>query len=446
MTSVLHTAAPTRRRALRTVGSGALGLALAACASLEKTNAPQAAAAPATIQFWPTWQGQFQVDGMTKMAQAFHAEQPNLSVEIVPYAGKYEKIVAAVSGGTPPDMHSLPGDQMGPFARQKLTQTLDSRLAKGPLKERFYPAQWEVASRDGKVYGVPAWDHHPTPFLFWNQAHFEEVGIPADKPPATLDEARRLAERMTKFGPEGIGRLGFDPVAESGNGLLGYWASAYNVTWYDPKTRKINLGQPGLVSALEYISGLYKFYSPDQVQAYRQKFPTFNSPNAGMPQGMESMKVSSGVSTGTLANNAPQIRVGIGWAPAEKARKSIQVGGGHFNCLSTGAPSVEAAWQFVEWLTTPTANQLLMESVGWIAYNKELGKGLDLRKFPNMRFVLDSPAKADQVTAPVVLPISLVPMEAGVQRVIRGQQGPREMLADVQKQLQNDLDEALKQG
>jgi ABC-type glycerol-3-phosphate transport system substrate-binding protein len=296
------------------------------------------------------------------------------------------------------------------------------------------------------VYGVPAWDHHPNPYLFWNQAHFEEVGQPADKPPATLDEARRLAEKMTKVGPDGINRLGFDPIAESGNGLLGFWANAYSVTWYDSKTRKLNLVQPGLVSALEYISGLYKIYTPEAVQAYRQKFPTFNSPNAGMPQGMESMKVSSGVSTGTLANNAPQIRVGIGWAPQEKARKTIQVGGGHFNCMSTGAPNADAAWRFVEWLTTPTANQLLMESVGWIAYNKDLGKSLDLKKFPNMRFVLDAPAKADQVTAPVVLPISLVPMEAGVQRVIKGQQGPREMLADVQKQLQNDLDEALKAG
>jgi ABC-type glycerol-3-phosphate transport system substrate-binding protein len=381
------------------------------------------------------------------MLRAFEAEAPSLTVEMTPYGGDLTKIVTAVSAGTPPDVHSLPGGQIGPFGRRKLIQPLDPFLARGPLKERFFPAQWEVGSWSGKVHGVPAWDHHPSPYLFWNQAHFEEAGLNAGAPPATLDEARRYAERLNRLAPDGqIARLGLDPLVEAAAGLLGYWSDAYGVTWYDARTQKLNLVQPGLVAAAEYIAGLYKLAGPANIAEYRKKYPAWNGPNAAMPQGVESMKVSSGVSTGTLANNAPAVRVGVGWAPTEKGRKLIAVGSGHFNCLSQGAPEAGAAWRFVEWLTTPPANQLMLDSVGWIAYNKDLSKALDLSKVPNLRFVLDAPARAEQVRAPVVLPITFGALDEGIRKVINGQQGTREMLAEAQRTLQGELDEALRAG
>jgi ABC-type glycerol-3-phosphate transport system substrate-binding protein len=333
------------------------------------------------------------------------------------------------------------------FARQGLVQALDSRLAKSQLKELFYPAQWETATWNGKSFGVPARAHHPDPFLYWNQAHFEEAGFPADKPPTTLEETRRYADRLIKIDAAGqITRLGFDPFIESASNLLNYWSWAYNVTWYDAKSSRINLVQPGLVAAVEYIASIYRTIGPDRMADYRKRFGSYNSPNAAMPSGVESMKVSSGVSAGTLANNAPQVRVGIGWAPAEQARRFISVGGGHFNCLSTNAPHADAAWKFIEWLTSPRANQMMLDEIGWIAYNKELLKGLDLKRMPNLRFVLDAPAQAQQVLAPVVLPINTDVVGAGVQRVIRGEQAAREMLADVTRALQADLDDALRQG
>jgi multiple sugar transport system substrate-binding protein len=443
----------TRREAGRWVGgrgaAGLLGVALGGCA-VGQSGTPGAAqggegpvAAPATIQFWPTWGAQFQVDGINEMGRAFEAQTPGLTVEVTPYRGMYDKIVSAVAAGAPPDVHSLPGGQIGPFGRRGLVQALDARIAKSQTatKGRFFPAQWDVAAPQGKIVGVPAWDHHPSPYVFWNQAHFEEAGLPSDRAPGTLEEAARYAERLTRRGAEGaIERMGFDPLAEAGD-LLGYWASAFDATWYDPKTRRIDLVQPGLVAALEYISRLYQYYGPANVQAYRQTYPAFNAPNAGMPQGVESMKVSSGVSTGTLANNAPSVRVGVGWVPMLSRRTYVSVGGGHFNCLASGAKEPDAGWRFVEWLTTPAANQLMLDKIGWIAYNRELATTLDLRRVPNLRFVLDAPSKAQQVGAPVTLPIETVAVAQGVQRVVRGEQGAREMLGEATKSLQTDLDQ-----
>jgi ABC-type glycerol-3-phosphate transport system substrate-binding protein len=384
---------------------------------------------------------------MTEVVRAFNAEVPEITVELTPYRGMYERIVSAVAAGTPPDVHTLPAGQMGPFARRGLVEPLDERVARSQVakRDKFLAAQLEVGSYNGKLHALPCWEHAPSAYSFWNQDHLAEAGLP-DRAPASLDEARQWAERLTKFGGDGaIARMGFDPLAEAGNGLLGYWSNAYNVTWYDSRARKVDLLKPGLIAAAEYIAGLYKYLGQDRVQDYRRRYPTFNSPNAGMPQGVESFKISSGVSVGTLALNAPQVRVGIGWAPAaERGKSVVQLGNGHYMCLAKGAPQPEAAWRFLEFLTTAPAGQLMFDRIGWISYNKEVAQALDTRRAPNARFALDAPTKAQQVLAAVVLPVETTMVADGMQRVLRGEQSAREMLQQATKELQTALDDALR--
>ncbi|MDQ3703353.1 MAG: extracellular solute-binding protein [Chloroflexota bacterium] len=436
-------ASHTSRRAL--LGGG---LFLAGCAPFAggaERPPPSASERPATIQFWPTWGAEFQVSGMTQVAQAFQAQAPQLTVELTPYRGEYEKIVAAVAAGAPPDVHSLPSGQVGPFARRGLVESIEARVAKSQVAKRdlFLPAQLEVGSWNGKLVALPCWEHAPSAYVFWNQGHFAEAGLP-DRAPATLDEARLYAERLTKFGDDGaIVRLGFDPLAEAASGLLDYWANAYDVSWYDKGTQKVDLLKPGLIAAVEYIQGLYRFAGYDRIQAYRQRYPAFNAPAAGMPQGVESIKISSGVSVGTLALNAPAVPVGIGWAPAPaRPRTFITLGGGHYMAVARGAPQPDAAWRFLEYLTSGAAGQQMFDRIGWISYNKEVARTVDVRRVPNARFAFDAPAKAQQVLAPVVLPVEAAVVGQGVQRVLRGEQSAREMLQQAGRELQGALDEA----
>lgn len=440
---------PVSRRSVLAAGAGfGAGVFAAACGQ-GGARSPQTAQAlaPATIQFWPTWAGQFQVDGMTRVYQAFMQEVPQVTVEMTPFQGQFDKVITAVAAGTAPDVVTVSGSNVVQFGRRSIIQPLDTRMASSRIarKDKFLPAQMEAASWQGKVFGIPAWEHGPTPFLFWNQAHFAEKGLPVDRAPATLEEARLYAERLTEQVPGGpITRLGWEPLTEAGGALLGYWARAYNVTWYDPKTNKLDLLQPGLVSAVEYISGIHRKLTPQAIQEFRRQYPRWNGPNAGMAQGAESMKVSSYVSTGTLANNAPNQRIAIGWAPAVTPRQFTQLGGAWTVTLPVGALHPEAAFRFMEYLTTPEANQLILDHIGWIGYNKEVAQKLDIGKVPNLRFVLDAPSAAKEVTAPVILPVPTDAVGTGMQRVIEGQISAREMLQEAQRLIQAELDEALR--
>jgi hypothetical protein len=44
-----------------------------------------------------------------------HAACAGLAAVLTPYGGDFAKIVTAVTSGTPPDVHSLPGGQIGSF-------------------------------------------------------------------------------------------------------------------------------------------------------------------------------------------------------------------------------------------------------------------------------------------------------------------------------------------
>ncbi|MGH2371489.1 MAG: extracellular solute-binding protein, partial [Chloroflexota bacterium] len=398
---------------------------------------------PATVQFWFNWGG-WQTEGMQKVNDAFEQQAPEITIEMTPLRGqeKFDKIVAAVTAGTPPDVVNLGGSRLIQFARRNIVQSLNDRIARSKVarKDKFYPAQWEAASWEGKIYGIPALEHGPSPFFYWNKAHFQEEGFPPDRAPKHLDEVQAYAEQLTEQqGPGGqIVQLGFDPRADVGNGLLGYWANAYDVTWYDPQAHKVNLVQPGLVAAVEYISAIYQRLTPQAIQAFRKQYPKWNSAKSGFAQDVASMKVSSYTSAGVLAKNAPDLRLGIGWAPPTpaKQRTFVRVGGSWCICLAAGAPAADAAFRFIEYVTTPPAAQIILDHIGWIDYNKEVAEQLNVEQVPNLRFVLDAPKKAQKLLAPVVLPIETTAVNDGLDRVLAGQQSARDMLQQVERELQ----------
>jgi multiple sugar transport system substrate-binding protein len=321
----------SRRRLPAATATAVSAGALAACggaASQAGGTTPAQSARPATVQFWTNWGNQFQVDGQTRVNQAFTSQvAPEVTVELTHFGANMDKLIAAVAGGTAPDVTTFSGSAVTQMARRSTIQPLDEHIGRSRIarRDKFYPAQLEAASYNGKVYALPAWEHGPGAFLFWNRQHFQEKGLDSARPPATLAELRQAAERLHEPAPgQAITRLGWQPLAESGESLLNYWANAYNVTWYDAKNRKISLVQPGLVAAVELIAAVTQRIGPANLAEFRKQYPMWNAANGASAQGAESMKISSYVSAGVLFKDAPALRLGIGWAPGEKAQKVIQ--------------------------------------------------------------------------------------------------------------------------
>jgi ABC-type glycerol-3-phosphate transport system substrate-binding protein len=97
------------------------------------------------------------------------------------------------------------------------------------------------------------------------------------------------------------------------------------------------------------------------------------------------MKIGSDNVFGVTAQNAPNLRLGVTWAPSATRQTWVAQGSGHYVGLVAGTRAPDAAWRYVEFLATPAANQIILDVIGWVVYNKEVARALDVSKLPGLR-------------------------------------------------------------
>jgi len=386
------------------------------------------------------------LDGLKKVLASFEQATPSVAVTMT--VDNNDKLIAAVAAGTPPDTVELADSDVIQFGKRSALQPLDDRMAQQQLKNMYEPSQLAEVDWRGKSYGLPVLDNELLPFTLWNKNLLQQAGLPPDQPPATLAAMLDAAKRLTKLAPDGsITQLGWEPLAEVGGNFLDYWAPAYGVTWFDAGKQQINLIQPGLLSALDYLKAAYQELglTPDLLKAFRAKYPQWNAAKGGTAQGVEAMKISSSVSVGTLAHNAPGVPIGTGWAPpAQEGRTFVTLGGGGNRsvCLPVGAARPDAAFIFMRYLATPAASQVVFDEIGWLNYNTVVAQQLNISQVPSMHFILEAAQKAQTVVTTPILPIDTSSVAKGVAAVIAGQQSAQDMLTQVTRQLQGALDQA----
>ena len=220
----------------------------------------------------------------------------------------------------------------------------------GAVKACPLPAQWEVGSWSGKVHGVPAWDHHRSPNLFW------KIQRPTSRRPGSTPAPRRrrwtrpwrYAERLNCLAPDGqIARLGLDPLVEAGAGLLGYWTDAYEVLpGTTPGRRSSTWSSRGWWRRWSTSPGCTSYpapgTSPSTARSTRLERPQRrHAPGRGVDEG-EQRRLHR-----DAGQQRPRGAGGGGLGPHREGAQADRGGSGHFNCLSQGAP--EAAPPGASW-------------------------------------------------------------------------------------------------
>ncbi len=116
----------------------------------------------------------------TGLIDAFNAEYPNVTVEIVVYPSGdlYQNLQLACSSGQgAPDVVQLENSRLAGYVAldgclSDLTDQVES------IVPNFNAYKWADAERDGRYYAVP-WDSGPV-VLYYRQDIFEQAGLPTD--------------------------------------------------------------------------------------------------------------------------------------------------------------------------------------------------------------------------------------------------------------------------
>jgi multiple sugar transport system substrate-binding protein len=285
-------------------------------------------------------------DIVQDMLGKFNKKYPDISVKIeaLPYDQMRDKIVSSFMAPDPTyDLIIVDNPWMYDFASSDFLQPLDKQIdaAGGDYNyEDFAAPVRQIAEVNGHIYGIPFYNYGLG--LIYRQDLFEQAGL---KPPTTLDGLQSAAQQLDQPGTAGIAmqpQRGYKVFEEWGNWLFAAGGQIQN------QDGEILLDSPEAREALKKYIETYECCAPPNslnwsfdpalrsvssgnsamMMSYNWMLPTLNDPNG---------------QAGDLAG-----KFGLAEVPGGKA-----VLGAWYWSIPANSANNEAAWTFVQWLTSP---------------------------------------------------------------------------------------------
>lgn len=300
---------------------------------------------PVTVT-WATW-----INTDTPFWQetiaAFQELHPNITIEVqsVPNEEMFDKFLAQIAAGNPPDTAYVSDWMTGALAQNDGLYPLDDFIAKSTLinTEDYVPAYLQPSQVGGVQYGLPFAGE--TTMLFYRTDRFEEAGLDPNSPPTTWEEFQQYAEALTDTANAKYGFAVFAPEAayyfypwlwQAGGEQLNP-DDPNDVIWDSPEGQR----------AADFYANLAQYSPPDLLNAtsWDGRVPFAN--------GDVAMYMAGTWFAGTLMTEFPDA-TGL-WASAplpQDARCATTIAGDHL-VIFKAARNPEAAYKWIEWLSSP---------------------------------------------------------------------------------------------
>ncbi len=296
----------------------------------------------------------YEYNSMLALVNEYEKAHTNVTINLVNLNPDYtlEKLTPALQGGQPPDIAYMYGSNMPQAVTSPQLVDLTKFVQQTPSYDwnDFWAGERATTTVNGKIYGVPALVDNLA--VVYNRTLFEKAGLPLPTPGWTWDEFIADAKALTNTAQKQFG-LTF-PVDGSETTVWQYeamlWEAGGNIL--SPDNKQAVFDQAGGVQALSVLQQVapytYKDFNPDAGRSEQ----LFNSGKIGM------------IITGPWdLSSFPDVNYGVDFMPTFPGVDNHQTIAGPDNWVifDNGAARVNAAWDFLEWLTSP--EQVLRDSL-----------------------------------------------------------------------------------
>ncbi len=153
---------------------------------------------------YPGWDSKEQEREVTAILKAYEEGNPGTKIELIsiPFPVLKQKLVVSVRSADAPDIAYIDGRWIPEFQAADFLTDLTDRVNKLE-KSDWYPASWEPATVNGKIYGVP--DRVDPWMIYYNVDLFKAAGV--NEFPKTTDELVEAGKKITKNGVYAWGLL-----------------------------------------------------------------------------------------------------------------------------------------------------------------------------------------------------------------------------------------------
>jgi sn-glycerol 3-phosphate transport system substrate-binding protein len=476
----------TRRRFLGATAGAAVAAALAACGGGTATATPKAAAstsvpaagattapataattapsgsaatpttavsgatkAPATTSganvevsfFYPVAVG----GPITKIIEGYASDfnQANPGIKVTPtFVGSYTDALTKIQttldgGGAPPDLAVLLSTDLYALKDADSIIPLDDyiKTADANYLTDFYDAFMLNSKDGGKVYGIPF--QRSTPVLYYNKDLFKEVGLNPEQPPKTWAEMVDAAKKLTK--PDGS-RWGIEIPSDG----FPYWvfqgmAIGNGKNFVDDTGTKTFFNDPAVVQALDAWVGLgtKEKVEPASIVIWNTTPDDFAGGKTAM------MWHTTGSLTKVLKDASGKYQVGVGYLPGLK-QPGAPTGGGNFYLFKkTPKEKQQAAWKFIQYLSSPEIEAKWTIDSGYVAPRKSAWETAALKEYtaknPQALVARDQLQYASRELATHSGPQIQKVFGDELQAALTGKKQPQQAMDDAQKNADNIL-------
>jgi sn-glycerol 3-phosphate transport system substrate-binding protein len=283
----------------------------------------------------------------------FEKDNPGIKINAI-YAGTYQdtlvKALTAFKSGAPPDIAVLLSTDMFTLIDEDAIAPFDEVIKTDADKawvKSFYPAFMENSQTGGKTWGIPF--QRSTIVMFYNKDAFKAAGLDPAKAPDTWDDLVADGSKLTKRDASGNVSQWAVEIPSTG---FPYWlfqglTTANNVRLMNEAGTQTYFDKPEVIQALQFWVDL----------ARKDKI----SPSGTIEWGttpadfFERKTAMMWTSTGNLTNVRTNAKFdfGVAMLPAHHGRGSPSGGGNFYLFKKMTAAQRDAAFKFIQWMTSP---------------------------------------------------------------------------------------------
>lgn len=211
----------------------------------ESEAAPSEAAFPegdVAIELW-TKEGDPQIEYVQALADAYEAERPNVTIEVVNKDVELlreDLVNTALSPDAAPELVWTVADHVGPFTAANVIQDLDGKVDTAPYEEGALAA----VQVDGTTWGIPISNGNQL-MLYYNKS------LVGEEAPADTDELISIASENTS--PPDTYGLVFN---ETESFWLTPWLAGFGTSVFAEDGTTPNLDTPEMQAALQFLYDL----------------------------------------------------------------------------------------------------------------------------------------------------------------------------------------------
>ncbi|RLC89298.1 MAG: hypothetical protein DRI79_07215 [Chloroflexi bacterium] len=360
-----------------------LGLALlSACGREQSEPTPTAGAEPTeeqviTLEFWYALSGKTG-EAVEALVEQFNASHPNIHVNAT-YQGSYGEIMGKVWNAiyaeqTLPQVAHLGGAPLLGKTGAIVPITDFTEGANGIDRSQIYDALWEYNSAGGQIWSMPF--NNSVPVLYYNRDLFAAAGLDPDRPPTTWDEVIEYGQALTQD--------------TDGNGEVDQWGfnTHRDTHWYisamflengaqivNEEQTEVLYNSPEAVEMLQLWGDMVNKYQIMPPAQHKEAKGDFLAGKLGML-----LRSCAGIPS---AAEEVTFDLGVAPIPAIAGRDPVEpVGGGSLVIFRSDDQAIlDAAWEFVKFMTSPDGSLHLSTHSGYVPIYKDALEWPDLQVY-----------------------------------------------------------------